>query len=44
LLTLGAFEGDQISNKTAGFGIGLYISNKIAERLSELKREEGGGL
>ena len=40
----GALDGESISNKTAGFGIGLYISNKIAERLGQIKREEGGGI
>ncbi|CAD8123902.1 unnamed protein product [Paramecium sonneborni] len=34
----------QISKKTAGFGLGCYLCNKIAMSLSNLKYEEGGGI
>ena len=35
---------EKISPNTAGFGIGLFISNKIAENLSQLKYSQGGGV
>lgn len=44
LLSNGASIGGKISEKTAGFGLGLFISNKIAEQLANLKREKGGGI
>ena len=39
----GSGEND-ISKNTAGYGIGLFISNLLAESLSKLKRSYGGGI
>jgi len=44
LLRTSVIDGEKISDKTAGFGLGLFISNKISESLSNLKREDGGGI
>lgn len=35
LLTTGMTTGQQISSNTAGFGLGLFISNKIASILGK---------
>ncbi|CAK63833.1 unnamed protein product (macronuclear) [Paramecium tetraurelia] len=44
LLSSGIPQSARISQNTAGFGLGLYISNKIAEVLSQTRYEKGGGL
>jgi signal transduction histidine kinase len=44
LLTTGVKSSEKISSNTAGFGIGLYISNKIAENLSKIRYDAGGGI
>lgn len=35
LLNNGIIEGEKISPNTAGYGLGLTISNKIAQNLSD---------
>jgi hypothetical protein len=37
ILLQGASNEEKISENTAGFGLGLFISNKIAEKLSKSK-------
>ncbi|CAD8083208.1 unnamed protein product [Paramecium sonneborni] len=44
LLQSGVPSIQKISKNTAGFGLGLFISNKIAEALSQQRYEKGGGL
>ncbi|CAD8213959.1 unnamed protein product [Paramecium octaurelia] len=44
LLQSGVPSIQKISKNTAGFGLGLFISNKIAEALSQQRFEKGGGL
>ncbi|CAD8089112.1 unnamed protein product [Paramecium sonneborni] len=44
LLQQGVPSISKISKNTAGFGLGLFISNKIAETLSQQRYEKGGGL
>lgn len=44
LLLSGVPARQKISSNTAGFGLGLFISNKIAEVLSQKRFEKGGGL
>ncbi|CAK85537.1 unnamed protein product (macronuclear) [Paramecium tetraurelia] len=44
LLQSGVPSISKISKNTAGFGLGLFISNKIAEALSQQRYEKGGGL
>ncbi|CAD8077187.1 unnamed protein product [Paramecium primaurelia] len=44
LLQQGVPSIQKISKNTAGFGLGLFISNKIAEALSQQRFEKGGGL
>ncbi|CAD8092885.1 unnamed protein product [Paramecium sonneborni] len=44
LLQQGVPSISKISKNTAGFGLGLFISNKIAEALSQQRYEKGGGL
>ncbi|CAD8109772.1 unnamed protein product [Paramecium primaurelia] len=44
LLSSGIPQSVRISQNTVGFGLGLYISNKIAEVLSQTRYDKGGGL
>ncbi|CAD8205135.1 unnamed protein product [Paramecium pentaurelia] len=44
LLSSGIPQSARISQNTVGFGLGLYISNKIAEVLSQTRYDKGGGL
>ena len=38
------FEEEKVSKNTAGYGLGLYISNFLAQQLGKLKRNQGGGV
>lgn len=44
LLALGITQTKNVSKNSVGFGLGLFISNKIAEQLSRRRRDNGGGI
>lgn len=44
LLETETAQTESVSKNTAGFGLGLFISNKIAEILGNQKRRDGGGI